>query len=1320
MPSQDNHRLSVAQAALCWLTVALLAAAAAPVLGDNVLLRANFDDGTAVAQAAGGDANPIDGTEGPPVAAGGVAGQCVEVSAPERQLAYRAQGNIDLNQGSLILWLQPVDWDRNTEGFTPLLSIGTAKGYVIHYFLYYHHFPGGDMNLDFRARHEGRELCLTEREVVPKNPKVLARGEWTQLGLTWSGNQFTLYVNGERVGEQTYGLPITRSAPTEADAVWLMPNPYWKEEPGPRKTTRIDEFEIVSRPLTPDEMRARFRQFRSAVATQHQPAAAPVPLSDVPVSVDGQLGDGEWADASRVPIVKKLDGGRMVSIPAWCSLKYSATSLLLGFEVETPHEVSCRGTGRDLAVFDGDEVEVILRPPGVARGAYQTPGDVYYQFAVNPAGAYAARRATGSGRSPEDWAWQTGYACAASREPGRWTAEMQIPFSDLGGAPQDGQPWLAQLGLHRPLAETLGGDFERWVAWSATQVSERSMFADPRNMGQLHFRPDGLGVRLDNLGDLNSSQTALELTGLGGKALRATLAITGEGIEVGSWSWDPAASSSAPSLKLPAFGEGFVDLQVSEAGSAAPLYRFDTAFWVKQALALSAKCHAETNELAVRVDLSGAQDEALTRSIREGSARLTLALTSPGDGKRWAEASFTPQSADAEYTLGFGDLPVGSYELSAALSGGSTPLGARMAFERPDPSFLTARAGVDRSIPSPWTPVVVDGGEVSMLNRKYAFSGEPFPASAFSEGEQVLSRQVVLAVEREGKVLRFAPSEEKPVEVAPDRVVTEGESLLDDGSLRLTWRRTVDYDGLVTCELELSPAQAGATVRVGGFSLEAAVPMPAARFVFPYNANWAKTGKVSCRRDYAWVTNDCVGLCWFTDSDANWLYGPEDKPVWVVREGDEALIRAQIIGRPVDITGPTRYVMGLVATPTKPLRPDWRAIHAEGWRAPRGQNLQSVCWMNSEGIQFLNRWLIGDLVDEEKGLQELAEYKAAGIDCVPYSCGSAMPTNNPIYDFYESQWEITSEGRPTPKDYRTVWRGREFYIGNVCPGSGFADWMTAATQNYMTKYPFAGLYLDYGGPSRCDSPRHGCGVVDAFGQKRGSFGVLAKREMFRRLYKVIHGIRPDGYLWTHNWLGFCPPVHSFTDLDFPGEEFMHTAPGNPNVYTDAPSPDEWQCNYNSHIRGVGIQFLSEVADGLEQMRDDARRSRPMMTCLVLHDVPCGGNRVHWETVSRVWKALDQNDATRGQFTGYWMPGAQIASADPKARVSYYTWPGERRLLVVVGNLTAEPVGAKLSFGSLVPAGAAPVATNEETGETVDLRQPISPADRDFRLLQVTW
>jgi hypothetical protein len=1306
------------------LSRSLLAAALlAGALGSrayDVLLQADYDRGSASASVAKGDPNPIPGTTGQPVPAPGIGGQSAEVSAPGRQLAYHAPGNIDLNQGTLIVWLQPLDWDQGTEGFTPLLSIGAEKGYAIHYFLYYHHFPGGDRNLDFRARIEGRELCITEREVVPKNPAVLGRGEWTQIGLTWSGNQFALFVNGEKVGKQTYGLPVSRGLPGPNDAIWLLPNPFWKEQPGPVRTTRVDELSVLARPLTPAEIRARFRQFRSVVANRHQPAATPVPRSDVTVRLDGQLDAAEWADASRVALMKKLDGGRLTSLRAWCSLKYDPQNLLLGFEVETPHEVSCQGTGRDAAVFGGDEAEVILRPPWTPTGAYQTPADVFYQFAVNPAGAYAARRAQGASLQPEIWAWKTGYQCAARRSATGWTAEMRIPFADLGGVPEPGTPWLAELGLHRPLAETLGGDYERWLAWSATKVGERSGFDDPANMGLLHFQPAGLAVRLEQFGDLTSGQAALGLAVLGGPALRAALTVTGEKADVGSWSWDAGPATAAPTFALPPPGEGFFDLCLSAGAAASPIYRLNTALWIKQPLALSTKSHAESGELAVRVDLSGAQDEALARSLRERSASLVLTLTARGAAKPWASADFTPTAADEEFRLKLGDLPVGLYDLTAKVTGGSVPLATQVPFERPDPAFLTAAAGVDRSIPAPWVPIKVDGTTVTVVNRTYVFSGQPFPAAATSEGQPVLARPVTLAVEREGKVLAFPPGLEQAVEVAPDRLVSTGTSTLPDGSLRLDWRRTVDYDGLVTCEFSLVPATAGSKVRVEAFWLEAAAPLAAARFVFPYNPDWPKLGKVAARRDWAWVTNDRVGLCWFTDRDANWVWADATSPVGIVRRDNEAVIRAQIIGKPVDINGPTPYVMGLTATPTRPLRPDWRRIHAEGWRAPRGETLQSVCWMDVEGIQFTNRWLLGDLVEPEKGLKELAEYKALGIDCVPYACGSAMPTNNPIYDFYESQWEITSNGRPAPKDYRTLWRGREFYIGGVCPASGFADWMVSATRNYMTKYPFAGLYLDYGCPSACDNPRHGCGGTDVFGQPRGSFGILAKRAMYQRLYKVIHGIRPEGYLWTHNWLAFCPPLHSFTDLDFPGEEFMHTAPRNPNVYSDQVTPEEWQCNYNSHIRGVGIQFLSMVANSLEEMRDDARRSRPMLTSLLLHDVPCNGNRVHWETISRVWKALDTNNVTAASFTGYWNPEAPVKSSEPRARVSTYTWAGEKRLLLVVGNLTAEALTARLDLGALIPAGATPSATNEETGETVDLQQPISLTDRDFRLLRVLW
>jgi hypothetical protein len=240
----------------------LLVCAATVASAGETLLKGDFDAGTATASVAGGDPAPNLSGGTAPTSAPGISGQAVEVCAPEHPLTYHAPGNIDLRQGTLLFWLQPVDWDRDVAGFVPLLTIGSARGYAIHYFLYYHHFPAGDRNLDFRARYEGKEYCLTDRETVVRCPQVLAKNEWTQLALTWNGNQFMLYVNGERTGEQTYGLPISRGEPVVTDGIWLMPNPFWAEEPQPRRTTRLDELESLSRALVPEEILGRYRRIR--------------------------------------------------------------------------------------------------------------------------------------------------------------------------------------------------------------------------------------------------------------------------------------------------------------------------------------------------------------------------------------------------------------------------------------------------------------------------------------------------------------------------------------------------------------------------------------------------------------------------------------------------------------------------------------------------------------------------------------------------------------------------------------------------------------------------------------------------------------------------------------------------------------------------------------------------------------------------------------------------------------------------------------------------------------------------------------------------
>lgn len=226
------HQMILRQANMVgFVVIVMLLGGVRPVSASDLMFRASFDDGSVEADVAGGDHTPVPGSEREPTTVSGIAGKAVELRAPERSLAYRAPGNIDLNQGSLIIWLKPVDWDRDTEGFLPLLSIGAEKGYAIHYYLYYHHFPDGSRNIDFRARHEGRELCITEREVVAKNPSVLARDEWTQLGLTWSGNQFALFVNGHQVGEQTYGLPITRQLRRQRTRYGLCPIRFGEKSP---------------------------------------------------------------------------------------------------------------------------------------------------------------------------------------------------------------------------------------------------------------------------------------------------------------------------------------------------------------------------------------------------------------------------------------------------------------------------------------------------------------------------------------------------------------------------------------------------------------------------------------------------------------------------------------------------------------------------------------------------------------------------------------------------------------------------------------------------------------------------------------------------------------------------------------------------------------------------------------------------------------------------------------------------------------------------------------------------------------------------------
>lgn len=154
--------------------------------------------------------------------------------------------------------------------------------------------------------------------------------------------------------------------------------------------------------------------------------------------------------------------------------------------------------------------------------------------------------------------------------------------------------------------------------------------------------------------------------------------------------------------------------------------------------------------------------------------------------------------------------------------------------------------------------------------------------------------------------------------------------------------------------------------------------------------------------------------------------------------------------------------------------------------------------------------------------------------------------------------------------------------------------------------------------------------------------------------------------------------------------------------------------------GVGIQFLSMVATTPEQMANDPARSRPMLTCLLLHDVPCNGNRVHRETIARIWEIFDNDNVTSADFVGYWMPDAVVVDDGSFAKVSYYRWPDEQRLLLIIGNMSSEDTNALFNIAEILPAGVQPQVVDAEQQQIIDLAQPLSLAARDYKILRISW
>ncbi|MDQ3289417.1 MAG: carbohydrate binding family 9 domain-containing protein [Pseudomonadota bacterium] len=177
--------------------------------------------------------------------------------------------------------------------------------------------------------------------------------------------------------------------------------------------------------------------------------AAEAPLSaprvDADITVDGQLDEAAWQQATRVELSYEIQPGDSTdaSVATTAYIAHTDDALLIAFDARDPEPSQIRAFLRDRdALFRDDHAGVMLDTFDDQRRAYQ--------FFVNPLGVQADRvKEEASGK--EDDAWDGLWTSAAQITDSGYRIEMRIPFATLRFRSADGaRRWGVRFLRARP------------------------------------------------------------------------------------------------------------------------------------------------------------------------------------------------------------------------------------------------------------------------------------------------------------------------------------------------------------------------------------------------------------------------------------------------------------------------------------------------------------------------------------------------------------------------------------------------------------------------------------------------------------------------------------------------------------------------------------------------------------------------------------------------------------------------------------------------------------------------------------------------------
>jgi hypothetical protein len=790
------------------------------------------------------------------------------------KLSYPAAGNVDLTAGQVDFWMR--------YGFEPDLS----KVLAIHrnQFLFQLDPPGSAI---FSVYSVLKSICVGvwdgRRTLVCyiAGKTEWHEGEWHHVSVRW-GRKLELWLDGEKRSEKDWvGVFGPMSFETTETQMYL----------GSRGPSSGVEGEFAL-----DELR---------ILGPGGEQVPPYPLITCPTlaqppTLDGIIGEDEWQAAGRTTGFVGLNNPLLVEDQTVVRVGRDAANLYLAFECTDPlkRPLEASFTERDAAVYQEDAVDVLLQP---GPGKYP-----YYQLVTNCIGTrFDMKLFEQDGRRGKDINWNPDTTIATSREPGRWIAEMSIPWADLGGVPESGSRWRVNFCRDADAASRLS-------SWSYTGGN----FHTTSNFGEMLFRGDDRAMRLTELSGWTEGRLRARLD-LAGRAFDPPVTATARVVDQTATTVLETSKDLSDSknflVEAPPLTSGAYVLTLTAGTDDAQFYYQRLPFTVQKIYDISVAGYPYEGKLWVRANTGGIENPPAGMIAR---AALTGAA---GEAGSCEIADFNDRGV-GNGAMDITGLAPGTYRVtSQALAPDGTVLGeAEAEYTHYDkPRFWRSDAGVDNTVPAPWTPVESSGGVTSVWGREYRFGARILPEQIVNQDRELLAGPVTLQTTVGGESTDLASLTASDVECPDDRAIREAIAAV--GNVQVAIRTTTEFDGLQMYEVTLTP---DGEARLDSLDLRVPVKREFAHFLLPSSGRFSPASELTDEGWQAafmpqvWTGNDDLGLAFWGESDQHWR--PRDKQMLqVIPEGDTAVIRAGIVREGYSFSEPISFMFGLMATPVK-------------------------------------------------------------------------------------------------------------------------------------------------------------------------------------------------------------------------------------------------------------------------------------------------------------------------------------------------------------------------------------------------------------------